>query len=103
VTVVFPFVPVTPTVRNRPAGSPKNAAETGPIASRTAPTHICVASRGSQRSTRSAVAPRATASPARSCPSTLLPGTQKKSEPGAASSERQVTSETLVEASPRSS
>jgi hypothetical protein len=91
VVVVLPFVPVTPTVTIASAGRPKASAETGPMASRTEGTRTCETggSRSSiHRSTSTATAPRATASAAKSCPSVLVPGTQKKSDPRWTSKER---------------
>ena len=63
-------------------GRPKNSAAAGPIASRTLGTTSCGTSRSSRRSTTSATAPRSTACAARSWPSTVRPGMQKKSAPG---------------------
>ena len=70
------------------------------MASRTDGTRTCVTGRSRRRSTTRAAAPRRTAFGANSCPSTLVPGTQKKSEPGPASSERYVTAVTAAAGSP---
>ena len=66
VVVVFPFVPVTPTISSSRAGHSWNAAATGPMAPRTEGTRTWVTYGGTcrSRSTASARAPAATASPA---------------------------------------
>src|SRR5438309_2352064 len=71
------------------------------MASRTEGTRTCVTSGGSQRSTTIAVAPRAAASPAKSWPSSFVPGTQKKTAPGDTSSERYARDATRAARSPR--
>ncbi len=63
-------------------GSPKNTSAAGAIAARASATTICGTWTASSRSTTSATAPPATASVAKSWPSTRAPGTQKKSAPG---------------------
>ena len=56
----------------------------GAIAARASATTTCGAATSSSRSTTSPAAPASTTFPANSCPSTLSPGTQKKSVPGPA-------------------
>ncbi len=80
--VVFPFVPVTPTTSSVALGSPLNRAAAGAIAARTSGTWISGMPRFRGRSTTSATAPRAAASGAKSCPSRVIPTTQKNSVPG---------------------
>src|SRR5918996_4213427 len=55
------------------------------------------------RSASTATAPARTASSAKSCPSSLVPGTQKKRDPGPASAERYVRPETETAVSPLTS
>ncbi len=100
VIVVFPLVPVTPTMAIRSPGRPKNAADTGPMASRTDGTRTWITSRGNHRSTTRATVPLPTASSAKSCPSWPDPGTQKNRLPGTASCERYTTSATSTDRSP---
>ena len=90
VVVVFPFVPVTPIMVSRSAGRPKNSAATGPMACRTEGTTTLVTGRprSSRLSAITEVAPASTAAAAKSCPSTRVPGTQKKSHPGRTRSDR---------------
>ena len=80
--VVFPLVPVTPTTRSSPVGSPQNRAAKVAIAARASPTTTCATGRSSSRSTTRATAPASTAATAKSCPSVFSPGTQKNSAPG---------------------
>ncbi len=80
--VVFPLVPVIPTSVMRSDGRPKNAAETGPIASRTDRTTTWAAAGASTvRSTTRTVAPRPTASGANVVP--VLPAAGDAEEQGA--------------------
>ena len=104
VTVVFPFVPVTPTIVIESAGRPNTSAAAGPIAARTDGTSSCGTAASRRRSTSSATAPAAIASRACRCPSSCAPGTQKKSEPAGTSRESRLTSTTVVDdGSPRTS
>ena len=79
--VVLPLVPVMPATCSRDVGSPKKREATGPIVARTSSTTTSGTPRPSGRWHTSAAAPRSTASGAKSWPSTLKPGTQKKSVP----------------------
>ena len=101
VTVVLPFVPVTPTVAIDAAGSPNATDDMGPIARRTDGTSACGASTSSHRSTTSAAAPASSAWGANACPSACCPGTQKKSAPDETSCESNATSVRGTAASPR--
>ncbi len=80
--VVFPLVPVIPATRSVAVGSPLKRAAAGPMAARTSSTTTSGTPRPSDRSQTSATAPRSTASGAKSWPSAVNPGTQKKSAPG---------------------
>ena len=99
--VVFPFVPVMPTIVSASAGRPNSAADSGPIAARTDATRSCGTSRSSHRSTTRAPAPARTAATANACPSAVPPGMQKKSEPGGTLRESYAASPTRTPASPR--
>ena len=79
--VVFPFVPVTPAMRSVAVGSPWKRAAAGAMAARTSATTTSGTPSPSSWSTTSAEAPRAIASGAKSWPSRVKPGTQKKSVP----------------------
>ncbi len=103
VVVVFPFVPVTPSTRIARAGSPWNRAQSGPSTLRTEPTRACGTSTSSQRSTRHAVAPAATAAIVWSCPSVCAPGIQQKSAPGTTCRLSCTTARTTASSSPRTS
>ncbi len=81
VTVVLPFVPVTPMTDSERLGSPQSRAATGPSAARTSGVTTCGTSTPSSWSTNSATAPAPTASPARSWPSLRLPRTQQNIAP----------------------
>jgi hypothetical protein len=80
--VVLPLVPVMPIVVRRAVGSPARAAAAGAIAARTSSTTTSGTPSPSGRWTTSATAPRSIASAAKSWPSRVKPGTQKKSVPG---------------------
>ena len=80
--VVLPLVPVMPTTASRAVGSPFSRAATGAIAARTSSTTTSGTPRPSGRCTTSATAPRSIACGAKSCPSRVNPGTQKKRLPG---------------------
>ncbi len=80
--VVFPLVPVIPTVWSEAVGSPKKRAATGAIAARAEDTRTSGTPRPNVRSTTSATAPRSIAAGAKSWPSRVNPGTQKNSVPG---------------------
>ncbi len=101
VTVVLPFVPVTPTTARLAEGSPKNAAASGAIATRVSSTITWATSRPSDRSTSSAVAPLATAAAAKSCPSTRSPRRQQNSVPGPTRRESWVIAAGATACSPR--
>ena len=79
--VVFPFVPVTPSIVIASAGSRNARAAIGPIASRTERTSTWGAATSSQRSTTSAAAPASSAARAKSCPSAVAPCTQQNKAP----------------------
>ena len=81
--VVFPLVPVTPATGAPPSGGRRRPAAAA-IAARTSVTTSCGTGSGSACVTTSAAAPAATASPAKSWPSRVVPGTQKNSVPGRA-------------------
>ena len=98
--VVLPFVPVTPTTASCSLGRPQSTCASGPSAARTRSARTCgSATAGSGRSTSSAIAPRAAASDASSCPSRDDPGTQAKSVPGETWSRRRERSETSTPSS----
>src|SRR4051812_9029913 len=80
--VVLPFVPVMPTTSSSAVGSPWKRAAAGAIAARALSTRTSGTPRPSGRSTTSAAAPRSTAAGAKSWPSAVNPGTQKKRNPG---------------------
>ena len=106
VTVVFPLVPVTPTILMALEGWPLNAEATAAMAGLTAPaaTRTWVTSRSRNRSHSSEVAPPVTAWAAWRWPSVCPPGTQQNSEPGPTSRLSKSTAVTSVEAgSPRTS
>ncbi len=82
--VVFPLVPVTPATASSSVGWPKKTSAAAAIAARASVTTSCGTGSGSACVTTSATAPAATASPAKSWPSRVVPGTQKNSVPGRA-------------------
>ena len=65
----------------RSTGRPRRWRRPRPWPRRASDTSICGTSRPSRCSTSSATAPRATASPAKACPSTCWPGTQQNRLP----------------------
>ena len=77
-------MPVIPATCSSRVGRPQKRAAIGAIAARASATRAWATSSDSSRSTTSAVAPACTAAGAKSCPSVLLPGTQKKSVPAPA-------------------
>ncbi len=106
VTVVFPLVPVTPTMVMARAGWSWKAEATAAMAGLTSPgvTRTWVTSSSRNRSQRSEAAPPMTAWAAWRWPSVCSPGTQQNSEPGPTRRLSKSTAVTSVDAgSPRTS